>query len=429
MEISSRIPGFYNMTVAQRKQHIIDLYGFEKEDAATFLDHISLPEETADKMIENVVGTFSLPMGLGLNFLIDDKDYIIPMAVEEPSIVASASYIAKIVREAGGFKTEATDRIMIGQIQVVGCPDFEKAKKAILDEKEMLIQAANDAYPSLVARGGGAEDLEVRILNEGASAFSQMLVVHLYVNTCDAMGANIINTMAESLAPVVEHLTDGKVYLRILSNYADRCLAKATCVIPAYLLEADNFTGEEVRDGVIHAYEFAASDPYRAVTHNKGIMNGIDPVVIATGNDWRAVEAGAHAYASRNGQYGSMTTWSVDHAGNLVGELELPMSLGIVGGASRVHPMAKIAYQLLRVESAQELSRVIVSVGLAQNLGALKALVTDGIQKGHMALHSRSVAMAAGATGELVDIIAEKLVEAKEIRVGYAKKLMKEFGK
>ena len=238
-------------------------------------------------------------------------------------------------------------------------------------------------------------------------SIAKMLIVHLLVNTCDAMGANIINTMAESLAPVVEHITKGKVYLRILSNFADRCLAKATCVIPPELLESDGFTGEEVRDGVVHAFEFADSDPYRAVTHNKGIMNGIDPVVIATGNDWSAVEAGAHAYAARDGHYGSMTKWSVDEKGNLVGELELPMSLGIVGGASRVHPMAKLAYKILRVESAKELARVIVAVGLAQNLGALKALVTDGIQKGHMALHSRSVAMAAGATGELVDIIAE----------------------
>src|SRR5690625_4127575 len=429
MEISSRIPGFYNMTVEDRKKHIINLFDFSEEDAAQLLDSNSLPEETADKMIENVIGTFSLPLGVGLNFNINDKDYVVPMAVEEPSIIASASYIAKIVRDAGGFVTEATERIMIGQIQVVGCPDFEKAKEAIYHEKDMLIQAANDAYPSLVARGGGAEDLEVRILNEDDSKYSQMLVVHLFVNTCDAMGANIINTMAESLAPVIEHLTDGKVYLRILSNYADRCLAKATCVIPPHLLESDGFTGEEVRDGVVHAYEFAASDPYRAVTHNKGIMNGIDPVIIATGNDWRAVEAGAHAYAARTGQYSSMTVWSVDDAGNLVGELELPMSLGIVGGASRVHPMAKMAYKLLRVDSAKELAQVIVSVGLAQNLGALKALVTDGIQKGHMRLHSRSVAMAAGATGQLVDVIAEKLVEAKEIRVGYAKKLMEEYAK
>src|SRR5690625_3342375 len=294
----------------------------------------------------------------------------------------------------------------------------------------MLIKEANDAYPSLIARGGGAVDLEVRLLNESSeSKYNQMLVVHIYVNTCDAMGANIINTMAEALAPTIEQLTDGKVYLRILSNFADRSLARAKCVIPPELLASDGFSGEEVRDGVIYAFEFADSDPYRAVTHNKGIMNGIDPVIIATGNDWRAVEAGAHAYAARDGQYRSMTTWSVDEMGNLVGELELPMSLGIVGGASRVHPTAKLAYNILRVNSAKELARVIVAVGLAQNLGALKALVTDGIQKGHMALHSRSVAMTAGATGELVDMIAEKLVEANEIRVGYAKKLMKEYVK
>lgn len=429
MNISSRIPRFYKMSVEERKQHIIEKYDLDEEATNQLMNEISLPEETADKMIENVIGTFGLPLGLGLNFLIDGKDYVVPMAVEEPSIIASASFIAKVVREAGGFKTEATDRVMIGQIQVVGCPDFEQAKATILKEKDMLIQAANDAYPSLVARGGGAEDLEVRIINDGDSEFTKMLIVHLYVNTCDAMGANIINTMAESLAPVVEHLTEGKVYLRILSNYADKCLAKATCVIPPRLLDTDGFTGEEVRDGVVLAYEFADSDPYRAVTHNKGIMNGIDPVIIATGNDWRAVEAGAHAYAARTGQYRSMTKWSVDEAGNLVGELELPMSLGIVGGASRVHPMAKVAYDLLNIDSAAELAKVVVSVGLAQNLGAIRALATDGIQKGHMRLHSRSVAMAAGATGELVDTIAEKLVEAKEIRVGYAEELLKEYTK
>jgi hydroxymethylglutaryl-CoA reductase len=429
MEISSRIPGFYKMTVQERKQHMIDLCKLDGEAASQLLQPISLPEETADHMIENVIGTFSLPFAVGLNFQINQKDYIVPMAVEEASVVASASYIAKVVREAGGFKTGSTDRIMIGQIQVVGCSDFKKAEEAINREKDMLIQAANDAYPSLVERGGGAEDLEVRMINEGKLRYNQMLIVHLYVNTCDAMGANIINTMAESLAPVVEYLSEGKVYLRILSNFADRCLAKATCKIPPHLLASDGYTGTEVRDGVVHAYEFAASDAYRAVTHNKGIMNGIDPVIIATGNDWRAVEAGAHAYAVKDGQYRSMSTWSVDVEGNLVGELELPMSLGIVGGASRVHPMAKVAYQLLKVQSAKELSEVIVAVGLAQNLGALKALATDGIQKGHMALHSRSVAVAAGASGELVDIISKRLVEAQDIRVGYAKKLLEEYVK
>lgn len=425
---TSRIPGFYNKTVAERRELLQDAQHFSANDSATF--HEPLSTETADKMIENVIGTYPLPLGVGLNFLINGKEYVVPMAIEEPSVVASASYIAKIVREAGGFTTEATERVMIGQIQVVGAPDLDAAKASILAEKDSLIEDANAAYPSLVARGGGAEDLEVRILNEASdSAYGKMLVVHLYVNTCDAMGANIINTMVESLAPTVESLTNGKVYLRILSNYADRCLARARCVIPANLLQSGDFSGEEVRDGVVHAYEFAASDPYRAVTHNKGIMNGIDPIVIATGNDWRAVEAGAHAYAARTGQYSSMTTWSTDSKGNLVGELELPMSVGTVGGAIRVHPIAKVAQDILNVESAQELAQVIVAVGLAQNLGALKALVTDGIQKGHMALHSRSVAIAAGASGEMIDIVAGKLVELNEIRVGKAKELVEQIKK
>lgn len=425
---SSRIPGFYKKTVEERRELLQEALNFSDGELSALTSEEALPIETADKMIENVIGTFPLPLGLGLNFLINGKDYIIPMAVEEPSIVASASHIAKIVRDAGGFQTEASDRIMIGQIQVVGCTDYEYAKKALIDVKNDLIEAANAAYPSIVKRGGGAVDLDVRILNDSPNSnYGKMLVLHLYIDTCDAMGANIINTMVESLAPMVEEITEGKVYLRILSNFADRCVAKATCVIPPHLLETGDYSGEEVRDGVVHAFEFADSDPYRAVTHNKGIMNGIDPVVIASGNDWRAVEAGAHAYASRYGSYRSMTKWSVDEEGNLVGELELPMSIGIVGGAIRVHPISQLAHKILRTESASELAQVIVAVGLAQNLGALKALVTDGIQKGHMALHSRSVAIAAGATGEMIDIIAEELVKSKEIRVGKAKELVEQY--
>lgn len=424
---SSRIPGFYKMSIEERQQLLAKLASFSEEEWSA-LTESPLALDTADKMIENVIGIHPLPLGLGLNFLINGKDYIVPMAVEEPSIVASASYIAKIVREAGGFKTEATERDMIGQIQVVGCPDFQAAKDAILKEKEALIQEANDAYPSIVARGGGVRDLDVRILNENPdSKYSQMLILHIYVNTCDAMGANIINTMVESIAPTVEKMTKGRVYLRILSNFTDRCLARAKCVIPPHLLASDGFSGEEVRDGVVKAFEFAESDPYRAVTHNKGIMNGIDPVVIATGNDWRAVEAAAHAYAARDGRYRSMTTWSVDEQGHLVGELELPMAIGIVGGATRVHPMAKLALKILDISSAQELAQVMVAVGLAQNLGALKALVTEGIQRGHMALHSRQVAVAAGATGELVDIIAEQLIKLNDIRLGRAKQLLGEY--
>lgn len=427
---SSRISGFYKKTIEERKELIQGMHALMDEELAVFQADAPLLQETADNMIENVVGTFQLPLGLGLNFLINGKEYIIPMAIEEASVVASASHIAKIVRDAGGFIADSTERVMIGQIQVVGCSDFKQSKEAILENKQMLIDAANDAFPSIVARGGGAEDLDVRILNEEAdSTFGKMLVIHLYVNTVDAMGANLVNTMAESIAPLAEKLTGGKVYLRILSNLADRSLARARCIIPPQLLKTGDFSGEEVRDGVIHAYEFAASDPYRAVTHNKGIMNGIDPVVIATGNDWRAVEAGAHAYAVKDGQYTSMTTWHKDEQGNLVGELELPMSIGTVGGATRVHPMAKLALKLLDVKSAKELAEVIVTVGLAQNLGALKALATDGIQKGHMTLHSRSVAMAAGATGEMVDIIAEELIKTNEIRVGKAKELVDKYKK
>lgn len=425
---SSRIPGFYKKTVEERRELLQEALDFSDGELSALSSGEALPIETADKMIENVIGTFPLPLGLGLNFLINGKDYIIPMAVEEPSIVASASHIAKIVRDSGGFQTEASERIMIGQIQVVGCADYDRAKQAILDAKSDLIEAANAAYPSIVQRGGGATDLDVRILNDSPSSnYGKMLVLHLYINTCDAMGANIINTMVESLAPTIEDITKGKVYLRILSNFADRCVAKASCVIPPKLLATGEYSGEEVRDGVVHAFEFADSDPYRAVTHNKGIMNGIDPVVIASGNDWRAVEAGAHAYASRYGSYRSMTKWSVDEDGNLVGELELPMSIGIVGGAIRVHPISQLAHKILRTESASELAQVIVAVGLAQNLGALKALVTDGIQKGHMALHSRSVAIAAGATGEMIDIIAQELVKSKEIRVGKAKELVEQY--
>lgn len=427
---TSRISGFYKKTIEKRREMISDMHEFSEAEKNDLFSKETLSVDTADKMIENVIGTYSLPLGLGLNFLVNNKEYKVPMAIEEASVIASASHIAKIVRDAGGFQAESGDRLMIGQIQVIGCEDFSAAKEAILNKKHDLIEEANAAFPSMVARGGGAEDLDVRIINEEEqSKYSKMLVVHIYINTCDAMGANMINTVVESLAPSVERITKGKVYLRILSNYADRSLARSKCIIPPHLLRTEGFSGEEVRDGIVKAYEFAASDPYRAVTHNKGIMNGIDPVVIATGNDWRAVEAGAHAYAARDGQYRSMSKWSVDKEGNLVGELELPMSIGIVGGSIRVHPISKLALRILNIESAAELAQVIVSVGLAQNLGALKALVTDGIQKGHMALHSRSVAIAAGATGELVDIIAEKLIETNDIRVSKAEQLVGEYRK
>lgn len=425
---TSRLPGFYKQQIQERIKKISEICHFTHEEEIDLSSQGALALAQADKMIENAIGIYSLPLGLGLNFLLNGKDYLVPMAIEEPSVVASASYIAKIVRDAGGFTTEATERIMIGQIQVIGCSDFNEAKRVVLENKDQLIELANASYPSLTARGGGVLDLDVRILNEDShSRYSQMLVVHLYINTCDAMGANMINTMVEALAPTVEELTKGKVYLRILSNYVDQCVARARCVIPPHLLASNGFSGEEVRDGIVYAYEFAASDKYRAVTHNKGVMNGVDAVVIASGNDWRAIEAASHAHACRFGHYGSMTNWSVDSDGNLVGEIELPMPVGTVGGSIRLHPIAKITHKILDVSSAAELAQVIVAVGLAQNLGALKALATDGIQKGHMALHARSVAMTAGATGKLVEVIAQQLVDAKEIRISKAKQLLEQF--
>lgn len=411
--------------MADRLAKLAEVCNLTSRERQTLEDSGAMTPARADKMIENVVGVHALPLGMGLNFLINGKDYLVPMAIEEPSVVASASHIAKIVRATGGFTASADHRTMIGQVQVVGCPDWAAAREAVLSHADDLIEMANAAEPGMVVRGGGAVRLQVRSVGRGVDAkYGRMLVIHLVVDTRDAMGANIINTMVERIAPDVEALTGGKVYLRILSNYTDECLARAECVIPPKLLATGKYPGVEVRDGVVAAYEFAASDVYRAVTHNKGVMNGIDAVVIATGNDWRAIEAAAHAYACRDGQYGSMTEWSVDDAGNLVGRLELPMPVGIVGGAMRVHPTARLALKILGVTSAAELAEVVVAVGLAQNLGALKALVTHGIQRGHMALHARSVAMAAGAEGELVDRIAEELVRIREIRVSKAKELL-----
>ncbi|MDB5096473.1 MAG: hydroxymethylglutaryl-CoA reductase, degradative [Cyanobacteria bacterium RYN_339] len=422
---TSRLPGFYKLSMEDRLVKLAETYELSVQDVEALASQGALTLAQADKMVENAVGIYSLPIGLGLNFLINGKDYLVPMAIEEPSVVASASYVAKLVREGGGFTATSTDRIMIGQIQVVGCPDWGAAGEAILENEDALLAAANAMHPSMVERGGGAKGIELRLLNDDeGSRFGRMMVLHLLVDTCDAMGANTVNTMAEAVAPLVEELTGGKVYLRILSNYTDRCLARASCVIPARCLATGEYSGEEVRDGVVWAYQFAASDVYRAVTHNKGVMNGIDAVVIATGNDWRAIAAAAHAHACRDGHYSSMTEWSVDAEGNLVGSLELPMPVGTVGGSIGLHPMAQVAHKFLRVHSAAELAQVIVCVGLAQNLGALKALVTHGIQKGHMSLHARSVAMTAGAVGDQIDLIAEQLVQAKEIKVSKARELL-----
>lgn len=417
---TSRIPGFYNMSVDERRQVLTKISKLTDMDIEQIFSE-TLPIETADKMIENVVGTFPLPLGLGLNFLINDKEYIVPMAVEEPSVVASASYIAKLVREAGGFKTEATDRVMIGQIQVVGCEDFTQAKQKILEEKETLIEQANAAYPSIVARGGGTIDLDVRILNEDAnSQYQQMLVLHFYINTCDAMGANIINTIMESLAPTIERITGGKVYLRILTNLATDRLVRASVKV-----KKEELGGEDVVDKIVSAEDFALADPYRATTHNKGIMNGITAAVMATGNDTRAIESGAHAYAAITGQYLPLTTWEKDSNGDLVGTIEMPMAVGLVGGATKVHPQAQVAVSILGVESADELGEVYAALGLAQNLSAIRALATEGIQRGHMSLHAKNLATQAGAKGDQIEKVVKEMIAAKKINLEYAKEVLK----
>ncbi|HEU5013649.1 MAG TPA: hydroxymethylglutaryl-CoA reductase, degradative, partial [Roseiflexaceae bacterium] len=373
---------------------------------------------------ENVVGTFNLPLGVATNFLINSKDYLIPMVVEEPSIVAGASFAAKLVREGGGFQTSSTEPLMIGQVQLVNVPDHEAARAAILARKIEILEHANRSS-SLISLGGGAKDIEIRSFPQ--SPIGPMLVVHLLIDCRDAMGANAINTMAESVAPLLEQLSGGRAYLRILSNLTDRRLVRVLAVVPAHALARDGVSGDEVIEGILWAYAFAVVDPYRAATHNKGILNGIDPVLIATGNDWRAVEAGAHAYAARDGQYTSLTTWARDDNGNLVGMLEMPLAVGIVGGATKVHPAAQVALKLLNVHHANELAEICACVGLASNLAAMRALATEGIQRGHMGLHARQLAMAAGAHHGEVDEIARRMVEEKNIKLGRAEALLQEL--
>ncbi len=420
----SRIANFYKLSIQERLKLLNERKILSEADYIRLKNgnHL-LRSEESDRMIENVIGVFGLPMGLGLNFLINDKDYIVPMVVEEPSIVAAVSSAAKVVRKAGGFSSDYTAPILIGQVQIVNIKNPSAAKQAILQNKEEIINLANSLHPKMVARGGGARDLEVRILPR-ASHRGDMVIVHLLVDTRDAMGANLVNSMCEGIASLIEKITGGEVFLRILSNLADRSLARARCRIPVKLLEGKGYTGEEVRDGIILAYEFAAADPYRATTHNKGIMNGIDPVVIATGNDWRAVEAAAHAYAARGGRYTSLTRWEKAENGDLLGFIEIPIRVGIVGGPVESNPTVKIAHHILNVESASELAQVLAAVGLAQNFSALRALATEGIQRGHMSLHARSVAMAAGATPEIFETVVEKLIESNEIKIWKAKEII-----
>ncbi|HNP70477.1 MAG TPA: hydroxymethylglutaryl-CoA reductase, degradative [Kouleothrix sp.] len=423
---NSRLGGFYQLNPFERLQAVKSFDGLNDEDLRQLHGgNGALTVERADKMIENVVGTFNLPLGIATNFQINGRDVLVPMVVEEPSIVAGASYAAKLVREGGGFQTSSTDPVMIGQIQLVNIADPGRARFDILAHREELLALANRQSNSLLALGGGAKDIEVRVFD--SSPMGPMLVVHLLIDCRDAMGANAINTMAEAVAPLLEQISGGRAYLRILSNLSDRRLARARAVVPARALERDGIPGDEVVEGILWAYSFAAIDPYRATTHNKGILNGIDPVLIATGNDWRAVEAGAHAYAARSGQYTSLTVWERDAHGNLVGTLEMPLAIGIVGGATKVHPAAQAALKLLNVKSASELAEVCACAGLASNLAAMRALATEGIQRGHMGLHARQVAMAAGAHGAEIDEIARRMVEERQIKPARAALLLAEL--
>jgi hydroxymethylglutaryl-CoA reductase len=419
----SRLPGFYNLSLSER---LALLEGrLSPKDLAALRGDQGLSAEQANHMIENVVGVHSMPLGIALNFLVNGRDRLVPMVIEEPSVVAGASYMAKLARAGGGFIAQCDPPEMIGQMQVLDVPVLETARQALLEGKNGLLDLASDIDPVLKRLGGGPRDLEVRILEE--SPIGAFLVVHLIYDVRDAMGANAVNTACERLAPRIEALTGGRVHLRILSNLADRRLARARCTIPLQELAFGEFSAETVRDGIVAAWAFAAVDPYRAATHNKGIMNGVDAVVIATGNDWRAIEAGAHAFAARGGRYTSLSTWGVDPLGNLVGSLEMPMAVGIVGGATRVHPGAQAALHLMEVETASELAEIIVSVGLAQNLAALRALATEGIQHGHMGLHARQVAIAAGAQGELIERLAQRLVAEKTVRIDRAEEILHQW--
>ena len=419
MNKSSAISGFYKLAPNQRVALVKEFAGLSDDECALLLNTGSLPLEAADRMIENVVGAFPLPLGIGVNFLINDRDYLVPMAIEEPSVVAAASYAAKMVREGGGFHTSSTAPVMIGQIQVVDVADAEAAKQRVLAAKQEILDEANAQDPVLASVGGGARDLDAKVIS---TTVGSMVIVELHVDCRDAMGANAVNTMAEAVAPTVERITGGRVYLRIISNLATKRLAKAWCTVPK-----DALGGEEVVDGIVNASAFAAADPYRAATHNKGAMNGIIAVVLATGNDHRAIEAGAHAYAALNGRYTSLSTWEKTENGDLKGTIELPMAVGLIGGAVRTHPIAKIAIKILNVKTANELAEVLAAVGLAQNLAALRALAHEGIQRGHMSLHARNIAVAAGATGELVNTVAEQMVKERKIRMDRAKELIKEL--
>ena len=421
MEKTSRIPSFYKLTIDERLKKVTEFANLTEEEVGLLKKVGNLDLDIADRMIKNVIGTMAYPFAVAVNFLINGKDYLVPMVLEEPSVVAAASNAARFMRRDGGIHVESTGPIMIGQVQVVGVKDPWYQRMNILEHKEEILKIANEQDPILVRLGGGAKDLEVRVID---SPIGPMVIVHLIVDVKDAMGANAVNTMAEAVAPTIERITGGKVYLRIVSNLADKRLVRAK--VKVY---KEDIGGEEVVDGIVAAWAFAAADPYRAVTHNKGIMNGVIAVALATAQDHRAIEAGAHAYAARNGRYEPLSKWEKDKDGNLVGTLEMPMAVGIVGGATKAHPVARIALKILGVKSADELAKVMGAVGLAQNFAALRALATEGIQRGHMRLHARNIAISVGAKGELIDRIVEIMVREGKINYDRAKELLEELTK
>jgi hydroxymethylglutaryl-CoA reductase len=423
----TRIPQFYKLSVDERLRAVHERGLMNQADfRALASGRHTLDLAAADKMIENVVGVMGMPLGLGMNMLVNGRQYLVPMVVEEPSVVAAVSSACKLVRSCGGFKAESTDPILIGQIQIVNLKDIEKAKQAIRKRRQEIINLANSFHPNMVARGGGARDIEL-FVHPLPSSGKPMLVVHLLVDTRDAMGANLVNGMCEGVAPLIESISGGEVFLRILSNLTDRSVVRASCRIPVAQLAGRGYTGEQARDGIIVAAEFAVVDPYRAATHNKGIMNGIDPVAIATGNDWRAIEAGAHAYAARSGRYTSLTTWTADDEGNLCGSIEVPIKVGIVGAPLESNPTVALNLRLLGVQSACELAELMGAVGLAQNFAAIRALATEGIQKGHMTLHARSVVTAAGASRELFDEVLDRVIQSGVIKVWKAQEIIAEL--
>ncbi|UCF13406.1 MAG: hydroxymethylglutaryl-CoA reductase, degradative [Thermoplasmatales archaeon] len=417
VEKSSKVSGLYKMPVEKRVEFVKNFSDLNDEETKIFSS--SLDIETADRMIENVLGTFELPLGVAVNFLVNGKDYLIPMAIEESSVVAAASNAAKIARIKGGFTTESSNPLMIGQIQLLNVKDVIGAVQKILDHKKEILRLANAQDKLLVEFGGGAKDLEIRILD---SPIGKMIVIHLIVDVRDAMGANAVNTMCEALAPILEEISSGKIRLKILSNLADKRIVKSKAVF-----DKEKMGGEQVVNAFLESYTLASIDPYRAATHNKGIMNGIDALIIATGNDFRAIEAGAHAYAARGGLYTSLSTYHKDKNGDLVGELELPLAVGIVGGAGNIHPKARICKKILNIKTAQELAGIVASLGLAQNFAALLALSTVGIQKGHMSLHAKNIAVMAGAKGDQIDKVAEQMIKEKKIKLDRAKEIFEEI--